>query len=80
MADETTHPTTLDLVTTRDLLDELEKRYDHILFVGCQELNTNSRRCDRRAKGDALLLIGLLFTAALISSNEFESSLREPDE
>lgn len=63
----------LDFVTTAELLEELKKRFDSLLFIGYKD--TSDKRSDYHVATNASLheVIGLAATAVNIAEAAFES-------
>lgn len=49
----------LELATTTELLEELQKRFDHTVFAGVAEWTSNSQRRYVNYSGDYIVQVGL---------------------
>ncbi len=59
MADGTAHLMDLETVSTDELVDELQKRFDHVVFAAVKEMDQVHDASDVRWKGSRLTCAGL---------------------
>lgn len=69
----------LGTVSTDDLLDALQRRYDTHVFLGCQLRSSKEYAVKRSWRGNQLLAIGILrvMERQLVESFDMDSNLED---
>jgi hypothetical protein len=70
----------LELVSVEDLLDELERRHDTMIFAGVQTLDAQRDQRIRQGKGEWYRQMGLAFDYACYAREQMDEARRTSDD